>query len=65
VVSLVHEMEKRGLKMGLAALCGGGGHGQAIILQRMWFLSPQFRYKAFPVFQPSLLRRFLAAIRRV
>jgi len=35
VVSLVHEMEKRGLKMGLAALCGGGGHGQAIILQRM------------------------------
>lgn len=25
VVSLIHEMEKRGLKLGLAALCGGGG----------------------------------------
>jgi acetyl-CoA C-acetyltransferase len=35
VVSLVHEMEKRGLRLGLAALCGGGGHGQAIILERI------------------------------
>lgn len=35
VVSLIHEMEKRGLKLGLAALCGGGGHGQAIILERI------------------------------
>jgi acetyl-CoA C-acetyltransferase len=35
VVSLIHEMEKRELKRGLAALCGGGGHGQAIILERM------------------------------
>lgn len=34
VVSLIHEMEKRNLKLGLAALCGGGGHGQAIILER-------------------------------
>ena len=35
VVSLIHEMEKRGLRLGLAALCGGGGHGQAIILERV------------------------------
>lgn len=34
VVSLIHEMEKRGLKRGLAALCGGGGHGQATILEK-------------------------------
>ena len=34
VVSLVHEMEKRGLKLGLAALCGGSGHGQAILIAR-------------------------------
>jgi acetyl-CoA C-acetyltransferase len=34
VVSLIHEMEKRGLRCGLAALCGGGGHGQAMILRR-------------------------------
>jgi len=35
VVSLIHEMEKRGLKLGLAALCGGGGVGQAIIIERV------------------------------
>ncbi len=35
VVSLIHEMEKRGLNRGLAALCGGGGHGQAIIIERV------------------------------
>lgn len=35
VVSLIHEMERRGLKLGLAALCGGGGHGQAIILEQI------------------------------
>jgi acetyl-CoA C-acetyltransferase len=34
VVSLIHEMEKRGLKLGLAALCGGSGHGQAILIER-------------------------------
>jgi acetyl-CoA C-acetyltransferase len=34
VVSLIHEMEKRDLKLGLASLCGGGGHGQAILLER-------------------------------
>lgn len=35
VVSLIHEMEKRGLKRGLAALCGGSGHGQAMIIERV------------------------------
>jgi acetyl-CoA C-acetyltransferase len=35
VVSLIHEMEKRGLKLGLAALCGGGGHGEAMIIERI------------------------------
>ncbi len=34
VVSLIHEMEKRGLKLGLAALCGGGGHGEAMIIEK-------------------------------
>jgi len=34
VVSLIHELEKRNLKLGLAALCGGSGHGQAIIVEK-------------------------------
>lgn len=34
VVTLIHEMEKRGVRRGLAALCGGGGHGQATIIER-------------------------------
>ena len=34
VVSLIHEMEKRGFRLGLAALCGGGGIGQAIIIEK-------------------------------
>jgi acetyl-CoA C-acetyltransferase len=34
VVTLIYEMEKRGLNIGLAALCGGGGAGQAIIIER-------------------------------
>lgn len=35
VVSLLHELEKRELKRGLAALCGGSGHGQAMIIERV------------------------------
>jgi acetyl-CoA C-acetyltransferase len=35
VVSLIHEMEKRGSKLGLAALCGGGGHGEAMIIEKI------------------------------
>lgn len=34
VVSLIHEMEKRGLQRGLATLCGGSGHGMATIIER-------------------------------
>ena len=35
VVSLIHEMEKQDLHLGMASLCGGGGHGQAIIIERV------------------------------
>lgn len=33
VVTLIHEMNKRGLRYGAASLCAGGGHGFAIILE--------------------------------
>ena len=35
VVTLIHEMEKRDLKLGVASLCGGGGVGMAMILERI------------------------------
>ena len=35
IVSLIHELEKRGLSRGCAALCGGSGHGQAMIIERV------------------------------
>jgi acetyl-CoA C-acetyltransferase len=34
VVSLIYEMERRGLKLGLASLCGGGGQGEALIIEK-------------------------------
>lgn len=34
VVTIIHEMRRRGLKRGLAALCIGGGQGMAILLER-------------------------------
>jgi len=34
VVTLLHEMGRRNLKRGLATLCGGGGVGTAIIIDR-------------------------------
>ena len=34
VVTLLHEMEKRGSKKGLATLCIGGGMGIAMCLER-------------------------------
>jgi acetyl-CoA C-acetyltransferase len=34
VVSLIHEMEKRDLTLGMAALCGGSGHGQATLIEK-------------------------------
>ncbi len=33
IVSLIHEMKKRGLKYGLATLCIAGGMGQATIVE--------------------------------
>ncbi|OPY66292.1 MAG: Acetyl-CoA acetyltransferase [Syntrophorhabdaceae bacterium PtaU1.Bin034] len=35
VVSLIHEMEKRDVTLGLATLCAGGGQGFATIVERM------------------------------
>jgi acetyl-CoA C-acetyltransferase len=35
VVSLIYEMEKRGFRLGLATLCGGGGVGQAMIVEKV------------------------------
>jgi acetyl-CoA C-acetyltransferase len=34
VVTLVHEMQRRGVEYGAAALCGGGGQGYALVLRR-------------------------------
>lgn len=34
VITLLHEMQKRNLKKGLAGLCVGGGMGSAIIIER-------------------------------
>jgi acetyl-CoA C-acetyltransferase len=34
VVTLLHEMQRRGVSLGLAALCIGGGMGTAIIFKR-------------------------------
>jgi acetyl-CoA C-acetyltransferase len=34
IVTLAHEMKRRSLKLGLAALCIGGGQGMAIIIER-------------------------------
>jgi acetyl-CoA C-acetyltransferase len=34
IVTLAHEMKRRGLKLGLATLCIGGGQGMAMIIER-------------------------------
>jgi acetyl-CoA C-acetyltransferase len=34
MVTLLHEMKRRGAVYGLETICGGGGHGIAAILQR-------------------------------
>ena len=34
VLTLAHELERRGLKTGAAALCGGGGQGDALVIRR-------------------------------
>ena len=35
VLTLAHEMRRRGVNLGAAALCGGGGQGDALILRRV------------------------------
>lgn len=34
VLTLAHEMRRRGVELGAAALCGGGGQGDALIIRR-------------------------------
>jgi acetyl-CoA C-acetyltransferase len=34
LVTLLYEMEKRGSRYGLAALCIGGGEGVAVVVER-------------------------------
>ncbi len=34
VLTLAHEMRRRGAKLGAAALCGGGGQGDALVISR-------------------------------
>ena len=34
-VTLLHEMEKRGVKKGMASLCGGGGVGLSVLYERL------------------------------
>ena len=34
VLTLAHEMRRRGAELGLAAICGGGGQGGALLLRR-------------------------------
>jgi acetyl-CoA C-acetyltransferase len=33
LVTLIHEMQRKGLSLGLASLCIGGGQGMAMILE--------------------------------
>ena len=37
ITTLVHEMQKQDAKVGLAALCIGGGMGIATIIEREWY----------------------------
>jgi len=37
LVTLVHEMQKRNVEVGLASLCVGGGMGYAVIVERGWY----------------------------
>ncbi len=37
LVTLLHEMQKRDVKVGLGALCVGGGMGFAMIVERGWY----------------------------
>ena len=35
VLTLAHEMRRRGVDLGAAAICGGGGQGDALVLRRL------------------------------
>jgi acetyl-CoA C-acetyltransferase len=35
LVSLLYEMQRQGLNLGLATLCAGGGHGLAMVVERV------------------------------
>ena len=35
VLTLAMEMQRRGVDLGAAAICGGGGQGDALILRRL------------------------------
>jgi acetyl-CoA C-acetyltransferase len=35
VLTLAHEMRRRGVDLGAASLCGGGGQGDALIIRRV------------------------------
>lgn len=37
LVTLLYEMQKRGVEVGLASLCVGGGMGYAVIVERGWY----------------------------
>ena len=34
LLTLAYEMRRRGVDLGVAALCGGGGQGDALIIRR-------------------------------
>jgi acetyl-CoA C-acetyltransferase len=34
LITLIHEMERRNARHGLVAICGGGGHGIAVVVKR-------------------------------
>ena len=34
LVTLIHEMKRRNARYGLVAICGGGGHGIAVVVKR-------------------------------
>jgi len=35
VLTLAHEMRRRGVDLGAAAICGGGGQGEALVIRRL------------------------------
>jgi acetyl-CoA C-acetyltransferase len=35
IISLIYEMKKRNLKLGIASLCVGGGMGAAVLIENI------------------------------